>query len=93
MYIHVTIRLAALYYCCLHASCFLVCLWQGEGVRVFIQLYKEVELAIGLGSEYCQSLLRHKNIVVGGQNSTLLQSYIYYTYIFTCKPLQVSRKL
>ena len=37
---------------------------QREGVRVFLQVYKELELAIQLGSEYAQNLLEHPNIVV-----------------------------
>ena len=37
---------------------------QNEGVRVFIQVYKELELAIQLGSEYAQKILKHPNIVV-----------------------------
>ncbi|CAI8009389.1 Phospholipase D2 [Geodia barretti] len=35
----------------------------GEGVRVFLQAYKELELAIQLGSEYAQKLLKHPNVV------------------------------
>ena len=33
-------------------------------MRVFLQVYKELELAIQLGSEYAQKLLKHPNVVV-----------------------------
>lgn len=35
-----------------------------EGVKVFIQLYKEVTVAIFLGSEYARAEFKHPNIVV-----------------------------
>ena len=33
-------------------------------MRVFLQVYKELELAIQLGSEYAQKLLKHPNVMV-----------------------------
>ena len=41
-------------------------LTQKEGVRVYIQLYKEVLLALDLGSEFVTQVLKHPNIVVSG---------------------------
>ena len=38
--------------------------FQREGVRVYIQIYKEVTVAIVLGSEYAKEELKHPNIVV-----------------------------
>ena len=46
---------------------------QNEGVRVYIQLYKEVLLAIDLGSEFVTQVLKHPNIVVSG--GSLQHSY------------------
>ena len=37
---------------------------QREGVKVYIQIYKEVTVAIVLGSEYVKENLKHPNIVV-----------------------------
>ena len=39
---------------------------QRDGVKIFIQIYREVELAIQLGGEYAQNVLKHPNIVVSG---------------------------
>lgn len=43
-------------------------LWQLQGVKIFIMLYKEVELALGINSEYSKrTLMRlHPNIKVFG---------------------------
>lgn len=42
-------------------------LHQFEGVRVFVMLYKEVEMALGINSMYSKRILTeaHPNIVVG----------------------------
>ncbi len=37
---------------------------QREGVKVYIQLYKEVTAVIPLGSEYARDELKHPNIMV-----------------------------
>ena len=37
---------------------------QNEGVKVFIQLYKEITLAVDLGSGFAVDNLKHPNIVV-----------------------------
>ena len=49
-----------------HLSIFASCCTyiQREGVRVFLQVYKEMDIAINLGSEFAKSLLKHPNIVV-----------------------------
>lgn len=41
-----------------------ITVFQNEGVCVYIQLYKEVTLAIVLGSEFAMEELSHPNIVV-----------------------------
>ena len=37
---------------------------QNEGVKIFIQLYKEITLAVDLGSGYALENLKHPNIIV-----------------------------
>ena len=37
---------------------------QDDGVRVYIQLYKEIQIALNLGSEYVQKVITHPNVVV-----------------------------
>ena len=56
---------------------------QSEGVKIFIQLYKEFEPALSLGSEFAQNVLKHPNIVVswkdskGKEGSGELEIYIH----------------
>lgn len=54
----------------------LVFLWQQQGVRIFIMLYKEVELALGINSEYSKrTLMRlHPNIKVSWSQRLLPHS-------------------
>lgn len=37
-------------------------------MKVFIQLYKDVSIALDLGSEYVKEEFNHPNIVVGNNN-------------------------
>ena len=37
---------------------------QNEGVKIFIQLYKEITLAVDLGSGFALENLKHPNIIV-----------------------------
>ena len=59
---------------------------QNEGVRVFIQLYKEIPLALDLASEYAQQVLGHHNIVVSGNSShrSVLAHRDSLTLYFVC---------
>lgn len=41
-----------------------IILLQSQGVKIFILLYKEVELALGLNSYYSKQTLMHDNIKV-----------------------------
>ena len=47
---------------CFHFCCTFT--FQDEGVKIFIQLYKEITLAVDLGSGFAIENLRHPNIVV-----------------------------
>lgn len=42
-----------------------------EGVKVYIQLYKELTLAVELGSEFTVNTLNHPNIVVSACCGTM----------------------
>ncbi len=48
---------------------FIYFFFQEEGVNIFILLYKEVEVALGLGSKQCKHMLKslHPNIKVGSK--------------------------
>ena len=58
-------------------------LWQQQGVRIFVMLYKEVELALGINSEYSKrTLMRlHPNIKVFG-SSCWKMFLLYYSTVF-----------
>ena len=58
-------------------------LWQQQGVRIFVMLYKEVELALGINSEYSKrTLMRlHPNIKVIG-SSCWKMFLLYYSIVF-----------
>lgn len=48
---------------------------QNEGVKIFIQLYKEFEPALSLGSEFAQNVLKHPNIVVSCWAQNMINSH------------------
>ena len=57
--------------------------WQQQGVRIFVMLYKEVELALGINSEYSKrTLMRlHPNIKVFG-SSCWKMFLLFYSTVF-----------
>ena len=73
--------------------------WQKDGVKIYIQLYKEVTLAVQLGSEFTVNILSHPNIVVSIRvlrrkrwslvpsplcAVVLLSSVCLFVYLFVC---------
>ena len=49
---------------------------QNEGVKIFIQLYKEITLAVDLGSEFVLENLKHPNIIVSNFESCFISGDI-----------------